>query len=200
MDRLKGNKYEQDVKQLLDELVDYINQLPQSIQEEDVRDILNWMKDYVTIKKNSFSFNDDHIPNLHRGDVVLVKFGQNIGNEFSGKHPGIVLRDCNQGIDQVMVLPITSKKPKKYNPAVKSIYIEIPKIPGLTGYKNIEDPNHPDTGKHWANILSIKNISKQRIIYPPEVVKVDGRILDIISATITSQIAFRKVKKIGLTY
>lgn len=43
----------------------------------------------------------------------------------------------------------------------------------------------------WANILSVRNISKQRMIYPTRIFNVDGDVLTKISATIKSQIALR---------
>ena len=43
-----------------------------------------------------------------RGDVVWVEFGFNIGEEFSGRHPAVVLKN---GGKTLLVLPITSKQP-----------------------------------------------------------------------------------------
>lgn len=151
--------------------------------------LLDWISkqtEYIQ-KENSYS-QFGNIYELTRGDVVLTDLGFNIGKEFGGEHPAIVIRGSKKGIDQVMILPISSKKPKHLtNP----IYVEIPYIKNLKGYQNKHNPTDPDNGKHWANILSIKNVSKHRVIYPPEKSTVDGRILNRISATIQKQIAFR---------
>lgn len=191
MDRLVGNKYLEGVRNIIGSLISHILEIPATAKEVDIRQNLAWMKDYITIKRNSFTYNYNDIPDLLRGNIIIAKFGDNIGNEFKGQHHAIVLRNCKQGIDQIFVLPITSKKPKQYDPNRLGIYIEIPKITGFGGFHDLENPDHPDTDKHWANILSVRNISKQRMIYPTRIFNVDGNILTKISATIKSQIALR---------
>ena len=48
---------------------------------------------------------------LKRGNVVWIDFGFNIGNEFGGMHPAIILKNFD---NEIFVLPISSKKPKEY--------------------------------------------------------------------------------------
>lgn len=159
------------------------------VSEKRISLLLDWIDKYIDYIKAENTFSQfGEIYDLKRGDVVLIDLGFNIGKEFGGEHPAIVLRDSRKGIDQVMVLPISSKKPKNLT---DPIYVEIPFIKNLKGYQNPNDPNDPDNGKHWANILSIKNLSKSRIIYPPEKSTVDGRYLNRISAAIKKQIALR---------
>ena len=191
MDRLNGNKYFEEVKNIISSLITHILEIPETAKEIGIRNNLAWMKEYIAIKRGSFTYNNNDIPDLLRGNVIIAKFGDNIGKEFNGQHHAIVLRDCKQGIDQIFVLPITSKRPKAYNPTKKGIYIEIPKISGFPGFHDPDNLYHIDNDKHWANILSIRNISKQRMIYPTTIFTVDGTILNIISATIKSQIALR---------
>lgn len=191
VERIKENIYEINAQEILDGLVQYILGLPDGVDEEDIKKILIWVNDYLSIQNNSWTYNYQEIPDLKRGNIILAKFGENFGKEFSGKHYAIVLRDCKQGIDQILVLPITSKKPKAYDSSKKGIYLEIPKIDGFPGFYDDNNPNHPDTGKHWANILSIRNISKQRVIYPSNIFEVDGSVLTAISATVKSKIALR---------
>lgn len=191
MVELKDKQYEPHISKIQDSLINYINTLPATADPDDVNEMLDWMVDYITLQQDIKSFYVDDVPDLKRGQVILVKFGKNIGKEFKGKHPGLVLRDCKKGIDQVMVLPLTSKKPKKFNPEKPGIYLEIPKTPGLKGFVNPLDEEDPDTGKHWANILSIRNISRQRILYPPEPVTMNGPVLNKVSGAIRSQIALR---------
>lgn len=191
MNRLNGNKYLEEVKSIIGSLITHILEIPETVKEIDIRSNLSWMKEYIAIKRASFTYNYNDIPDLIRGNVIIAKFGDNIGNEFNGQHHAIVLRNCRKGIDQIFVLPITSKKPKQYDPNKKGIYIEIPKITGFAGLRDPENSDHPDTDKHWANILSVRNISKQRMIYPTRIFNVDGDVLTKISATIKSQIALR---------
>lgn len=104
----------------------------------------------------------------------------------------MVLRDAPKGQDQVFVLPITSKKPKNYNPSLNGIYIEFPPISGFNGYIDPHDPTHIDSGKHWANILNVRNISKARIHYPTKIRNVDAKQLNLISNCIIANIALRR--------
>ncbi|WP_081364086.1 type II toxin-antitoxin system PemK/MazF family toxin [Neomoorella thermoacetica] len=93
-------------------------------------------------------------------------------------HPAIVLRNSFKNSPGVMVLPISSKKPQN----IKDFHIEIGKIVGLKEY-------------HWANIMHIVEVSKQRIIIPPEPKSVEGKVLNKISGAIITQIALRGKKQ-----
>ena len=191
MDRLNDNSYKTYVKNIIVELIDFVLKIPASAKPKHIIDTLIWVKDYLSLKINSFTFDYENIPDLTRGQIVLVELGDNFGLEFSGKHYAILLRNCRKGIDQVFVLPITSKKPKTYTKDRKGIYVEIPRIPGFKGYENPLNPQDPDNDKHWANILSVRNISKQRMIYPSVSHTISGTVLDEISGAIVSQIALR---------
>jgi len=46
-----------------------------------------------------------------RGNVVWVDFGFNIGTEFGGMHPAIILKNFES---ELLVVPISSKMPKEY--------------------------------------------------------------------------------------
>ena len=46
-----------------------------------------------------------------RGNVVWVDFGFNVGNEFGGIHPAVILKNFEKDL---FVLPISSKKPIEY--------------------------------------------------------------------------------------
>ena len=137
--------------------------------------------DWLIIKtekvKEEPIFNANSLPPLRRGDVVLINLGFNIGEEFGGQHPAIVLRNSNKDNKRVVILPITSQEPRNKK---LPIYVNIGRIRGLD-----------ETKYHWANIFSVCAVSKQRVVYPPEPKQVNGRILDRISGAIKSQIAFR---------
>ena len=74
------------------------------------------------IKDNNYIFNNSKISYndamlitrkilLKRGNVVWVDFGFNIGNEFGGMHPAVILKNFD---NELFVVPISSKKPKEY--------------------------------------------------------------------------------------
>lgn len=48
---------------------------------------------------------------LKRGNVVWIDFGFNIGNEFGGMHPAVILKNFDK---DMFVLPVSSKKPIEY--------------------------------------------------------------------------------------
>lgn len=191
MERFDGCEFKDDINDILDELLLYVSAIPNDIVKNKIQNEIFWAKDYLKIKQDKLEHQAEETPDYTRGAIVLVKLGENLGNEFSGKHHAIVLRNCAKSVDQVFILPITSKKPRSYDPASKSIYVEIPKIPGFNGYTDKDDPNHPDTGKHWANILSIRNVSRKRIISPTAKFFVRGNVLDKISSTVMKHIAYR---------
>lgn len=172
-------------------LRDYVNTAPRNTLKlkESLWNKLQWIKLSLNLYENKDFLHNGLLSDLKRGDVILVELGENIGKEFSGQHPAVVLRDCPQEIEQVFILPLTSKKPKSYNPSIKGIYMEFKKIPGMKGYQHATNRFHKDNGKHWCNILNVRNISKHRICFPPTPCCMDGKDLDRISKTIRKQIA-----------
>lgn len=46
-----------------------------------------------------------------RGNVIWLDFGFNIGNEFGGMHPAVILKNFD---NDLFVVPISSKKPPEY--------------------------------------------------------------------------------------
>ncbi len=96
---------------------------------------------------NSPEFIEKSKEYIVRGDVVWVEFGFNIGEEFSGRHPAVVLKN---GGKTLLVLPITSKQPTNKQLASKT-YVELGKI---YNFKMM---------KRWVNIFNINPISIERI-------------------------------------
>lgn len=80
---------------------------------------------------------------LIRKAVVWVDFGYNIGTEFGGRHPAIILKNLK---DSLIVIPLSSQMPKTmdYN-------IKIDKVYGF--------PEMP----RWANVTRITQVSLSRI-------------------------------------
>lgn len=168
-------------RELQKTLVDLISSTNDLTRLDKFEIYLEWLNTKTNKIKEEPTFDTTIIPELNRGDVILVDLGFNIGEEFGGEHPAIVLRNCRQANKSVTILPITSQEPKNKD---IPIYVRIGKIHGL------------NQDYHWANIVNLRSISKQRIIYPPEPKKVDGVVLNRMSQTIKSQIALLKdIKK-----
>ena len=98
---------------------------------------------------------------LRRGNVVWVNFGFNIGREFGGKHPALILKNTK---DTVIVLPLSSQPPK--NPEVN---VQIDNVYGLP------------LKTRWGNVLRITPISIIRIDFDSPVGSVKNSVLQDIS-------------------
>mgnify|MGYP004549771779 FL=1 len=101
----------------------------------------------ISVKKNSVPNEDIEIIArslvLIRKAVVWVDFGYNIGTEFGGRHPAIILKNLK---DSLIVIPLSSQEPKAmdYNVKVDKVY----------GY-----PLMP----RWANVTRITQVSLSRV-------------------------------------
>lgn len=82
---------------------------------------------------------------LIRKAVVWVDFGYNIGSEFGGRHPAIILKNLK---DSLVVIPLSSQEPKSmdYNVKVDKVY----------GYPLMD---------RWANVTRITQVSLSRVHY-----------------------------------
>lgn len=134
-------------------------------QRNTPKDYLEWISKKTNIIMNSPEFIQKSKENIIRGDVIWVEFGYNIGEEFSGKHPAVVLKN---GGKTLIVIPITSKQPTEKQMAGKT-YIELGKI---YNFKNI---------KRWVNIFNIMPISIERIDFNSKKGNIKGCDLDKIS-------------------
>ena len=129
------------------------------------KDYLEWIDKKTKIIMKSPEFIKKSKEYIVRGDVVWVEFGFNIGEEFSGRHPAVVLKN---GGKTLLVLPITSKKPTEKQLASKT-YVELGKI---YNFKVM---------KRWVNIFNINPISIERIDFTKKKGNVKGSDLDNIS-------------------
>ncbi|MDE7201530.1 MAG: type II toxin-antitoxin system PemK/MazF family toxin, partial [Lachnospiraceae bacterium] len=80
---------------------------------------------------------------LIRKTVVWVDFGYNIGTEFGGRHPAIILKNLK---DSLVVIPLSSQEPKTIEYSVK-----VDKVYGF--------PPMP----RWANVTRITQVSLSRV-------------------------------------
>lgn len=100
----------------------------------------------ISVKKNSIPNADIEIIMrslvLIRKTVLWVDFGYNIGSEFGGRHPAIILKNLK---DSLIVIPLSSQEPKdmNYNVKVEKVY-GFPLMP------------------RWANITRITQVSLSR--------------------------------------
>lgn len=153
---------------------------------------IDWFNTYFSLFNDNKYLQKQPLPELKRGDIVLVELGFNIGMEFGGRHYCIVLRDSSVHNQRALILPITSQKPSDYEKH-KELYVEFLSIRHLNSSK---DRFSPTKHKRWCNILNVKSISKARIVYP------NGRNLPSpakrIQADKMSEISSKIVKQIAL--
>lgn len=139
------------------------------------RDYLEWVDKKTKIIINSPEFIKKTKECIVRGDVVWVEFWFNIGEEFSGRHPAVVLKN---GGKTLLVLPVTSKQPTEKQLS-SNTYIELGKI---YNFKSM---------KRWVNIFNITPISIERIDFTKKKGNVKGTDLDNISKAFLDSDLFR---------
>ena len=70
----------------------------------------NWLEKESAIFKHEADGSINNKPNFKRGEIIKVDFGINVGSELSNTHFAIVLNnDDNNSVDNITVLPLTSK-------------------------------------------------------------------------------------------
>ena len=86
--REQSIQFTKEVDEILNSLINYIDTLPQKLSDDDIKDIqdkLTWVRDYFCIQSNNcYLHKDKQIPDLFRGNVVLVKNGEN--NNYSTEY------------------------------------------------------------------------------------------------------------------
>lgn len=82
---------------------------------------------------------------LVRKVVVWVDFGYNIGTEFGGRHPAIILKNLK---DSLVVIPLSSQMPKTMEYSVR-----VDKVYGFS-----EMPR-------WANVTRVTQVSLSRVYF-----------------------------------
>lgn len=101
----------------------------------------------ISVKKSAVPYQDVEIIMrslvLIRKSVVWVDFGFNIGTEFGGRHPAIILKNLK---DSLIVIPLSSQQPKsmEYNVQVDKVY----------GFPPMS---------RWANVTRIAQVSLSRV-------------------------------------
>ena len=166
------------------------------------KQLKNIVKNNYALKKNNYIFNNTNISKedtmlltkkvlLKRGNVVWMDFGFNIGNEFGGMHPAIILKNFD---NELFVLPISSKKPKEFKKLEqdyqnKKITLEeCEKKKGqITEIVQIDNIYRFKDMIRWVNITRMKKVSILRMNFNGTIGKVDGKYLSTINKKIRTE-------------
>ena len=166
------------------------------------KQLKNIVKNNYALKKNNYIFNNTNISKedtmlltkkvlLKRGNVVWIDFGFNIGNEFGGMHPAIILKNFD---NEIFVLPISSKKPKEYRKLEQDYHNrkitleECEKKKGqITEIIQIDNIYRFKDMIRWANITRMKKVSILRLNFNGTIGKVDGKYLSTINEKIRTE-------------
>lgn len=126
---------------------------------------LQWISTKTQYVMDEPSFVCDKEDKLVRGAVVWIEFGFNVGDEFGGRHPAVILRKTPTS---VFVVPLSSQEPslkKDYHVKVEKVY----------GFKNMV---------RWTNVLTLQNVSIQRVDTNASIGNVKGKVLNDINAAL----------------
>lgn len=121
-----------------------------------------WLSTKTQYVMDEPSFVCDEEDKLVRGAVVWIEFGFNIGNEFGGRHPAIILRKTGSSI---FVVPLSSQEPNEK----KDYHVKVDKV---YGFKNMV---------RWTNVLKLQNVSIQRVDTTASIGNVKGNVLNDIN-------------------
>lgn len=132
-----------------------------------VKNYLKWINKKTNIIRNekNFSINEEQKKHLKRSKVFWIDFGFNIGKEFGGKHPAVILRVTG---DSVFVIPLSSgplPETKKNDDAC----VEIPFVYDFPYMKR------------WLNVLRMQCVSIQRIDFDNRIGRIKGKYMDKIN-------------------
>lgn len=104
-------------------------------------------------RERDFSLTEEQRAMIKRGNVVWIDFGFNIGKEFGGRHPAIILR-VPKNFDKITVVPLDSE-PKETQALEKRIkkdyWVDIPQVHNMK------------KGRSWTNVLRMVDVSVIRI-------------------------------------
>lgn len=202
VDKTEKIRHETDVNYIYNNLVNHtlINYKIDKYTYERLNNPLkNIVKCNYSFINNNYIFNNPNIPKedllllarniiFKRGNVVWIDFGFNIGNEFGGMHPAIILKNFG---NELIVLPISSKKPKEYK-IIEQEYNE-----GKSTHQELENKKNSITEIvqidkiyrfkdmiRWVNITRIRKVSILRLNFKGTIGKVDGKYLSIINGKI----------------
>lgn len=149
------------MQNLLDEVYSKLQDLVDDTDvenENDVKRTKNYLvalSDHIdSIKKErNFVLTEEQKSMIKRGSIVWVDFGFNIGNEFGGRHPAIILRTFNAS-DTITVIPLDSSPMNQESldkRKAKEYWVEIPYISNMS------------FRSRWVNVLRVTTVSMIRV-------------------------------------
>lgn len=171
--------------------------------------IKNIIKKNYNFKENKYTFNNPEISIddvkllmkcilFKRGNVIWLDFGFNIGNEFGGMHPAVILKNFD---NDLFVVPISSKKPPEYlkieqdlkdkkineseSQKRKTDVTEIVELLKINGFRNM---------LRWARITRMQKISMLRVNFSGTIGTLNGTDMDIIAEKITLELGNKKAE------
>ena len=156
-------------------------------------------KNYYVFNNTNISYEDTMLITkkavLKRGNVVWIDFGFNIGNEFGGMHPAVILKNFDKDL---FVLPVSSKKPIEYEKlekiladgkisekeceARKNKITEIVQLNDISGFKKM---------MRWANITRIRKVSLLRLNFSGTIGRIDGEYMNEISKKLVKNFRYK---------
>lgn len=154
-------KSKEDLNSQIDKLYSSTNK-DSDDERKRTNNYLQWLSTKTQYVMDEPSFVCDREDELVRGAVVWIEFGFNIGNEFGGRHPAIILRKTGSSI---FVVPLSSQEPdekKDYHVKVEKVY----------GFRNMV---------RWTNVLKLQNVSIQRVDTTASIGNVKGYVLNDIN-------------------
>lgn len=161
------------------------------------------IKKNYTFKENKYTFNNTKISVndvkklmryvlFKRGNVIWLDFGFNIGNEFGGMHPAVILKNFD---NDLFVVPISSKKPPEYVKIEQDLkdkriteeeyqkqkrdITEIIELSKINGFRSM---------LRWARITRMKKISILRVNFSGTIGTLDGSDMNAISEKISIEL------------
>ena len=171
-----------------------------------IKDII---KQNYNFKENKYIFNNtkisaDDVKKLmkyvlfKRGNVIWIDFGFNIGNEFGGMHPAIILKNFD---NDLFVVPISSKKPPEYVKLEQDLrakkineedyqkrkraITEIIELSKINAFRNM---------LRWTRITRMKKISILRVNFSGTIGTLDGSDMNAISEKISIELGNKNTK------
>lgn len=119
----------------------------------------------INVKKTDIPYEDIdmlmHSLVITRKAVVWIEFGVNIGAEFGGRHPAIILKNLD---DSLLVVPLSSQCPEsdKFTVKIDSVY----GFPTLT---------------RWVNVTRIREVDISRVDFTCRIGNVNSKVMADIS-------------------
>lgn len=146
---------------------------------EDVKRTVNYLewnllKTDIVGNEDNFHLTKAQSDLIKRGNVLWVNFGFNIGSEFGGHHPAVIIRKMGKG---VYVIPLDSGKIPD-NKKDKDYLISIPFVYGLSKL-----PRH-------CNIYKMVCIDPRRFDFNGTYGNIHGKIMNKISDSLKNHVIY----------